>query len=180
MFQDDNEEDSGSTSRKGKRDPDVLDFADPDAVDIEVDEEDEDIDSEAAFGESETEKFKEFAFRESGKPTVANGIKRGLVAADFMSDSEDSNLHRNEDESEADVTDEYVLDAEEQHIEKSEVQESGEEESQQDSNDDDDDDDDLLMDSSNEIWWNAGQDIFASSLSSGDIQVPLYGLMEPT
>ena len=29
----------------------------------------------------------------------------------------------------------------------------------------------------NGIWWNAGQDIFATS---GDIQVPLYGLVEPT
>jgi hypothetical protein len=29
----------------------------------------------------------------------------------------------------------------------------------------------------NGIWWNAGQDIFTAS---GDIRVPLYGLMEPT
>jgi hypothetical protein len=35
--------------------------------------------------------------------------------------------------------------------------------------------DDLIDDSG--IWWNPGQDIFAVS---GDIRVPLYGLMEPT
>jgi hypothetical protein len=29
----------------------------------------------------------------------------------------------------------------------------------------------------NGIWWNAGQDVFTAS---GDIRVPLYGLMEPT
>jgi hypothetical protein len=35
---------------------------------------------------------------------------------------------------------------------------------------------DNSMDSS-EIWWSGGQDVF---MTAGDVQVPLYGLMEPT
>jgi hypothetical protein len=30
---------------------------------------------------------------------------------------------------------------------------------------------------SGDIWWSGGQDVF---FNAGDVQVPLYGLMEPT
>jgi protein AATF/BFR2 len=62
-------------------------FADPEEVDLSTDEEDGDIDSDAAFGHSDVEKFAGFTFRGSSKPTVNDGRQRP-TAADFMSDSE--------------------------------------------------------------------------------------------
>jgi protein AATF/BFR2 len=66
-------------------------FANPEDVELDVDEDDGDIDSEAAFGESDAEKFKGFTFRGSNKPKVAldKVIKKRPTAADFMSSSED-------------------------------------------------------------------------------------------
>ncbi|KAI9743031.1 MAG: rRNA-processing protein bfr2 [Claussenomyces sp. TS43310] len=64
-------------------------FADPDNVDLDV-EEDGIIDSSDAFGDSDSGKFKDFTFRGSAKPREVNGVRRQKKsAADFMSSSED-------------------------------------------------------------------------------------------
>lgn len=57
---------------------------------MNVDEEDGDIDSDAAFGDSDLEKFKDFTFR--GSSNTANGVNRRPTAADFMSDSENEDI----------------------------------------------------------------------------------------
>lgn len=64
-------------------------FADPETVDLHVQEEDGDIDSDNAFGESDTEKFKDFTFRGSANPRRANVLNQRTKAVDFMTDSED-------------------------------------------------------------------------------------------
>lgn len=80
----------------------------------EEDEEDGDIDSDAAFGDSDDEKFKKFTFRGSGKPReTTNGPKKRATAADFMSSEGEESLH--DDGSEPDDTDEDVLDVDAQH-----------------------------------------------------------------
>lgn len=86
-------------------------FADPDAIDIDVDDEDGDIDSDNAFGESDMEKFKDFTFRGSSEPRAANGLKKRATAADFMSDS-DEGVPINGNDAE---TDEDILDIADQH-----------------------------------------------------------------
>ena len=57
-----------------------------------MDEEDGDIDSDIALGESDSEKFKKFAFRGSSKPAVPIGHKPRPTAADYMTDSESEKL----------------------------------------------------------------------------------------
>lgn len=65
---------------------------DPETIHIDMDEEDGDIDSDAAFGESDEEKFKDFTFRGSKTALGTNGkTGRRKTAADFMSDSNDEN-----------------------------------------------------------------------------------------
>lgn len=57
---------------------------------MDIDEEDGEIDSDEAFGESDEEKFKNFTFRGSGTVNKANRSTEGRkTAADFMSDSDD-------------------------------------------------------------------------------------------
>jgi protein AATF/BFR2 len=59
---------------------------------MDIDDEDGEIDSDEAFGESDGEKFKDFTFRGSGKATVVNGVSQSRkTAADFVSDSDDEN-----------------------------------------------------------------------------------------
>lgn len=66
------------------------DVVDPDTVDLDAEDDDGEIDSDAALGESDAEKFKDFAFRGSSKPRVVNGVKaKRMSAADFMSDSDE-------------------------------------------------------------------------------------------
>jgi protein AATF/BFR2 len=65
-------------------------FADPEASDMDVDEDDGEIDSDEAFGESDEEKFKDFTFRGSGTVRKTNGVSHSRKsAADLMSDSDD-------------------------------------------------------------------------------------------
>jgi protein AATF/BFR2 len=94
-------------------------FADPDDSEIEVDDGDGDIDSDAAFGASDSEKFKGFTFRGSGRPRELNGNKKRPTAADFMSESEDEGVALNGAESD-DETDEDILDTAGQHSDDSE------------------------------------------------------------
>ena len=97
-------------------------FADPDDVEVDLDDEDGDIDSDAAFGQSDDEKFKDFTFRGSGNPrtTSANGIRKRPTAADFMSDSEAEDADPDEEGSEDEETEEDVLDADAQHADEEE------------------------------------------------------------
>ncbi|TVY57046.1 Protein bfr2 [Lachnellula suecica] len=94
-------------------------FADPDDLEFDVDDDDGDIDSDAAFGESDSEKFKKFTFRGSGKPPDVGGNKKRPTASDFMSESEDEDAGAALDGSE-DETDEDLMDTAEQHSENSE------------------------------------------------------------
>jgi protein AATF/BFR2 len=91
------------------------DFADPEAIDLDIEDEEGDIDSDNAFGESDEEKFENFTFRGSSKPRVSNGIKKRPTAADFMSDSDDEEVAIDGNSSESGVTDEDILDVAEQH-----------------------------------------------------------------
>lgn len=75
-------------------------FADPLTVDLDAEEEDGDIDSDDALGPSDNEKFKDFAFRGSGKPRTPNVTKaaKRKAATDFMSDSDGEDHDQVEDE----------------------------------------------------------------------------------
>ncbi|PQE27664.1 transcription factor AATF Che-1 protein [Rutstroemia sp. NJR-2017a BBW] len=125
----------------------------PDGEDIGV-EEDMEVDSDEALGESDEEKLKDFVFRGSNKPrkpAEVNGVKKRPTAADFMSDSsevegaklgeeeededEDSDDVANEDE--ADDTDEDILDVDAQHPEAMDgVQKSSDDEESESENPD--------------------------------------------
>ena len=101
---------------------------------------DEDIDSDAAFCESDAEKFQDFTFRGSSRPTT-NGVKQRPTASDFMSDSEDEDDAVQNEGSDEGETDEDMLDVEEQHsdeeAENSEVAGAEEGESSESSESDD-------------------------------------------
>jgi protein AATF/BFR2 len=70
-------------------------YDDPDEVDLEADQDfddDAEIDSDNALGESDVERFKDFVFRGSSKPRVPKGEpsrSRRPKASDFISSSED-------------------------------------------------------------------------------------------
>ncbi len=73
---------------------DSEEFDHPETVDLEANHngEDEEIDSDEAFGESDKERFKDFIFRGSSRPNRANGQRtKRPVAGDVMSASEDDN-----------------------------------------------------------------------------------------
>ncbi|TVY30937.1 Protein bfr2 [Lachnellula hyalina] len=114
------DDESDSKAEPSDSEEEYSKFADPDDSEIEVDDEDGDIDSDAAFGESDSEKFKEFTFRGSGKPVELNGHKKRATAADFMSTSEDEGVALDEVHSGEDETDEDVLDTARQHSDDSE------------------------------------------------------------
>lgn len=107
----DSQDDIGGVSEEDEG----LQFADPEDVDVEVDGDDGDIDSDAAFGESDMEKFKGFTFRGSSRSAAANGVKKRPTAADFMSGSENEGSLGDQDDSDLDDTDEDLLNADEQH-----------------------------------------------------------------
>ena len=131
-------------------------FANPEDIDPDAAEEDGDIDSEKAFGESDDEKFKGFTFRGSGKPREVNGNKRRPTAADFMSDSDEDDAGRNKNVSEADETDEDILEVDAQHAEgtkddsEGSAEDEGSGEDRQDESDESalDDDDNEMDDAS--------------------------------
>lgn len=66
-------------------------FDDPDTADLERDNiiDDEEIDSDDAFGEGEEEMFKKKGFTFKDSKAATNGRPRRAVAADFMSGSEE-------------------------------------------------------------------------------------------
>ncbi|EHK99025.1 putative protein bfr-2 [Glarea lozoyensis 74030] len=94
-------------------------YADPNDSVLDVEDEDGDIDSDAAFGESDSGKFEKFAFRGSGKPRDVKNIGIRPKAADFM--SEDSDEAELEDSASGDGgSDEDLLDTADQHDDDSE------------------------------------------------------------
>ncbi|CZR51869.1 related to Che-1 protein [Phialocephala subalpina] len=95
-------------------------LANPDDVDIDMDDEDGEIDSDDALGDSDLEKFKDFTFRGSSTPSSLSGGKKARpTAADFMSDSdeEDEGVALNGHESDEEESEEDVLDTAGQHPE---------------------------------------------------------------
>ncbi|PVH88761.1 TRAUB-domain-containing protein [Cadophora sp. DSE1049] len=122
-------------------------FADPEDSDLELDADEEgDIDSDAAFGESDEEKFRDFAFRGSGKPRDASGNKERPTASDFMSESDDDDdgAALNGDNSDEPETDEDILDVSEQHRQDSDEEENSD--SEQNDQDDAEDDEESETD----------------------------------
>merc|ERR1711977_347673 len=66
LLNDDDEEEEAESDSEAEKDQNIH-FADPADSDIELNVDEEgDIDSDAAFGESDEEKFKDFTFRGSG------------------------------------------------------------------------------------------------------------------
>ncbi|KAG4433240.1 hypothetical protein IFR05_011263 [Cadophora sp. M221] len=124
LLNDDNEdEEEGSESELIAEKSTNFRFADPEDSDLELDVDQEEIDSDEALGESNEEKFKDFTFRGSGKPREPAGSKKRPTASDFMSESEDedNSVALNGDDS--DETDEDVLDVSDQHSEDSDADE---------------------------------------------------------
>lgn len=121
-----NDEASDSEEDEEEEGSEGADFADPDKFDGDFDaervDEEADIDSDEALGESDNEKFKDFTFRGSGKPKTkaAKAIAQRPKAADFMTSSDDGDASDMQgamldDLSEGDETDEDVLDVDDQH-----------------------------------------------------------------
>ncbi|RYP72004.1 hypothetical protein DL771_004473 [Monosporascus sp. 5C6A] len=106
--QDDEEEESGDepsdSFEDAHEDPDDAssEYDDPDNADLEADQNDDDdgeIDSDNALGESDEEKFKDFAFRGSSQ-TLPHRGKRVMrpTAADFMGSDEEEDGEGEEDD----------------------------------------------------------------------------------
>lgn len=96
-----------------------------------MDDDDGEIDSDDALGDSDLEKFKNFTFRGSSKPrSLSVGKKTRPTAADFMSDSdeEDEGVALNGHVSDEEESDEDILNVDDQHSEdgNSDVAASGE------------------------------------------------------
>lgn len=102
-------DESDDDSNSNEDNQDAAHFADPDSVDLDMDQEDGDIESDDALGASDDEKFKSFAFRGSGKPRDGNvsAARKRKTAADFMSESEDED---EDDDAEILDEDEHELD----------------------------------------------------------------------
>merc|ERR1711977_780185 len=134
------EEEESESDSEAEKDQNIH-FADPADSDIELNVDEEgDIDSDAAFGESDEEKFKDFTFRGSGKPRDVSGNKRRPTASDFMSESDEDEdgVVLNGDNSDEPETDEDVLDVSEQHREHSdEDDDSGSDQSDENNAEDD-------------------------------------------
>lgn len=119
------------------------DTVDPDTVDIDAEEEDGEIDSSEALGESDDERFKEFAFRGSSRPKHGkSGRKERMTAADFLTDSEGEEATSGVDGSEDDEDEDMSEDNEDQDEDVEEDEENEENEKEEDSESDEDEDED--------------------------------------
>ena len=118
-------------------------FANLDDSDVEMDGDDAEIDSDNALGESDAEKFKNFAFRGSSKPSDSKAKNKRPTAADFMSASdEEDGVDDDEDNDDEGVeTDEEVLDINQQHSSDDDSAATGSDEDSEDQSDDEDDED---------------------------------------
>jgi protein AATF/BFR2 len=90
-------------------------YTDPNGSNLDVEDEDADIDSDAAFGESDSEKFKEFAFRGSGKPRDYKEVAVRSKAADFMEGDSVHDAELQDGLSAKDDSNEDILEIAEQH-----------------------------------------------------------------
>ncbi|KAG9241161.1 apoptosis-antagonizing transcription factor [Calycina marina] len=118
LLADDFEDGSGSNEENSEAESQQEDgtkFANLDYEDLDMDGDDGEIDSDVALGESDAEKFKEFAFRGSSKPAKPKNKFKGLTAADFMSDSGEEDV-TGDGESEGGDAEGNLLDVEEQHV----------------------------------------------------------------
>ncbi|XMA09387.1 hypothetical protein WAI453_002178 [Rhynchosporium graminicola] len=135
-----NDDEDEGVSRSDLEEDDELDtpFADPENSDLDLDaDEDGEIDSDEALGDSDEEKFKDFTFRGSGRPREPSNRKRP-TASDFMSDSEDDNagVAANLDKYDEPETDEDVLNVSDQHQDGSEDNTNSEGHAEQDDKED--------------------------------------------
>ncbi|KAI1813440.1 TRAUB-domain-containing protein [Poronia punctata] len=145
---DEDEEEVSSEDGSSNYEDALEEFDDPDEADLEADQkgqEDVEIDSDEAFGESDEERFKDFTFRGSSKPTPKKSkhAKRP-TAADFMMSDEDED----EEEQIGDGTEESDEDGsdEEGSLDGSELgglidDEAEESEDDEDEDEDEDDED---------------------------------------
>lgn len=115
---DDSEEDDYEDSSRQEKGG-AKKFADPEDVDLDDADEDGEIDSDEALGDSNEEKFRSFAFRGSGKPRTPNGHTSRPTAADFMSDSEhdegEDGIALDGNDADGIDSEEDLLDVSEQH-----------------------------------------------------------------
>ena len=127
-LQDEDEHKSSSDYEDARESHEPEEFADPDDVDMNVVEEDGEINSDDAFGESDSEKFQGFTFRGSNKPRNATESRRQRnLAVDFMTDSEEENGSSNEEDEVQELEERQELDME------SSVSEEDDEDGQPDS-----------------------------------------------
>lgn len=119
FLNDDNDDESAADSGSEGEDSSTK-YANPEDSDLDIDIEDGEIDSNEAFGESDSEKFEKFVFRGSGKPKTPNSKGGRATASDFMSEDSDEGEEDNDDQDGASETDEDVLDTAEQHQDDSE------------------------------------------------------------
>ncbi|ROW13424.1 hypothetical protein VPNG_04369 [Cytospora leucostoma] len=143
---DDDEEDSDDAEDSD----DSQEYDDPDAADLERDNiiDDEEIDSDEAFGEGEEDVFrnKGFSFKDSkkasqGPKAVLNGRSKRAVAADFMSGSEEEGVDDAGSDS-AEDDESAQLDGSETEEEPSGDEGSSAEDGSDDESEDSEDDDD--------------------------------------
>ncbi|KUJ23160.1 TRAUB-domain-containing protein [Mollisia scopiformis] len=157
---DENAHSEFTSSEEGEQEEQSGQYADPENVAIDMDEEDGDIDSDGALGESDLERFKDFTFRGSSKPRSLNGGRSRPVAADFMSDSDDEGVALNgslpeeeEEESDEDMmsipdqSEEQVESDEASNIEKSRTSEASSDENESQSGEEDEESENETEDS---------------------------------
>lgn len=113
LLNDDNNKESAADSGSEGEDFNMK-YANPDDSDLDIDIEDGEINSDEAFGESDSEKFEKFVFRGSGKPKTPNSKGGRATASDFMSEDSEGE-EDNDGQDGASETDEDVLDTAEQH-----------------------------------------------------------------
>jgi protein AATF/BFR2 len=120
LFKDDDDQDIPEPDDEDEGDQEGLDpstqFAELEDADLVADDGDEDIDSDAAFGESDVEKFKNFTFQGSSRP-AGSGLRNRPTASDFISDSESQEDAVDHEGSKGGETDEDILDTNVQHLE---------------------------------------------------------------
>lgn len=166
--EEDNEEESDSEE-----------FADPDKFDLEADQDDEDaeIESDNALTKSDTERFKDFVFRGSSKPSV-KAKKRRPVAADFLSSSEGEESDEDMDDgldglvddlgaSDDDEESEGLSGGDESVEDEDEVEEDDDDDDDEEDDDDDEESDDDESEDDNDVDGDAQREELKKIMSEG-------------
>ncbi|KAJ3479922.1 hypothetical protein NLG97_g8191 [Lecanicillium saksenae] len=143
------EQESSGDDDEDDEDEDEEEYDDPETADLEADtaqaDEDSEISSNDALGESDNEKLSKFVFRGSSKPKKPKSKR--ATAADYMSGSEDEEEYDEEDdeEDESDIDDglEALIDGEaEESDDDNEDEESGDEDDEEEEEEEEDNEDD--------------------------------------